>query len=201
MLAPVISVMLRTCEAGRDWSGSKPRCTEINCGRPDNAAFPNGWVEGSRTNLNSIITFRSRTDSWKVSEIEVTKICMYNTYTSLGKSSNKRIKRMSVSPIFHLFWCLSHNWRKWIIPRCHPGMKFEGEKQQATCMSDGKVSSIVSCYSLLYSEQLELTEPISFSLERSGNPSSWYFTIFLRAGKLHYSSISIITCIQYILQL
>ena len=51
-------------------------------------------------------------------------------------------------------------------------MKFEGEKQQATCMSDGKVSSIVSCYSLLYSEQLELTEPISFSLERSGNPSS-----------------------------
>ena len=50
---------LRTCEAGRAWSGSKPRCTEINCGRPDNTAFPNGWVEGSRTNLNSIITFRS----------------------------------------------------------------------------------------------------------------------------------------------
>ena len=50
--------MLRTCEAGREWSGSQPACTEINCGRPGNDAFPNGWVEGTRTNLNAIITFR-----------------------------------------------------------------------------------------------------------------------------------------------
>ena len=50
--------MLRTCEAGREWSGSQPACTEINCGRPGNADFPNGWVEGTRTNLNAIITFR-----------------------------------------------------------------------------------------------------------------------------------------------
>ena len=55
---------------------------EINCGWPNNGLFPNGWFEGSRTNLNAVITFR-----------------------------------------------------------CHEGMKFEGEKQQATCRADGKVDT------------------------------------------------------------
>lgn len=26
--------------------------------------------------------------------------------------------------------------------RCHEGMKFEGEKQQATCKADGKVKAV-----------------------------------------------------------
>ena len=72
----------RTCDSDRLWSGGQPECVEINCGWPNNGLFPNGWFEGSRTNLNAVITFR-----------------------------------------------------------CHEGMKFEGEKQQATCRADGKVDT------------------------------------------------------------
>ena len=83
-------------------------------------------------------------------------------------------------------------------------MKFEGEKQQATCMSDEKVCYF-HYYGDLYSDQLVLTPPISLSLEHSENPSSWYSTIFLRARELHYSRetnpSSDKTCIHRHLQL
>ena len=71
----------RTCDADKKWSGTGPKCREINCGQPNGGLFPNGWFEGSRTSLNAVMTFR-----------------------------------------------------------CIEGMKFEGEKQQATCKADGKWS-------------------------------------------------------------
>ena len=48
----------RTCDADRQWSGGEPECKEINCGRPNNGLFPNGWFEVGRTNLNAVVTFR-----------------------------------------------------------------------------------------------------------------------------------------------
>ena len=86
----------------------------------------------------------------------------------LVKRFNKHNKRMSVflSESFDVLFE-----EKIIISRCQPGMKFEGEKQQATCMSDGKVCYFHH-YGDLYSDQLVLTLPISLSSEHSENPSS-----------------------------
>ena len=46
----------RSCGEDKLWSGSKPECKEINCGSP--GSLPNGWLEGSRTTLHAVITFR-----------------------------------------------------------------------------------------------------------------------------------------------
>jgi len=48
----------RMCESDRTWSGSEPECKEINCGPPGGGLIPNGWLEGSRTSMHSVVAFK-----------------------------------------------------------------------------------------------------------------------------------------------
>jgi len=47
----------RICGSDRSWSGLEPECHEINCGPPGGGSLPNGWLEGSRTSMHSVVMF------------------------------------------------------------------------------------------------------------------------------------------------
>merc|ERR1719204_1056990 len=53
----------RMCGTEKKWSGSEPRCEEINCGKPNNGVFPNGFFEGSQQTLNAVIRFQCVDDT------------------------------------------------------------------------------------------------------------------------------------------
>ena len=67
----IIGETVRRCERNKVWTGLQPicrgntlltlvishtKCIEINCGSP--GILPNGWLEGSRTTLHAVVTFR-----------------------------------------------------------------------------------------------------------------------------------------------
>ena len=52
----VVGDATRACGEDKRWSGREPECKEINCG--SQGLLPNGWLEGSRTTLHAVITFR-----------------------------------------------------------------------------------------------------------------------------------------------
>jgi len=52
----IIGETVRRCERNKVWTGLQPICREINCGSP--GILPNGWLEGSRTTLHAVVTFR-----------------------------------------------------------------------------------------------------------------------------------------------
>jgi len=52
----IIGESVRRCDRSRVWTGHPPLCKEINCGSP--GVLPNGWLEGSRTTLHAVVTFR-----------------------------------------------------------------------------------------------------------------------------------------------
>lgn len=52
----IVGDATRTCGEDKLWSGVEPQCKEINCGSP--GFLPNGWLEGSRTTLHAVVTFR-----------------------------------------------------------------------------------------------------------------------------------------------
>lgn len=45
----------RRCGSSRDWDGPEPVCKEIDCGHPGN--LPNGFLDGRKTTLGSVIYF------------------------------------------------------------------------------------------------------------------------------------------------
>lgn len=52
----LIGDSVRRCERDKQWTGTQPSCKEINCGSP--GILPNGWLEGTRTTLHAVVTFR-----------------------------------------------------------------------------------------------------------------------------------------------
>ena len=56
----IVGDATRTCGEDKQWSGTKPLCKEINCGTPGN--LPNGWLEGTRSTLHAVVTFRCMED-------------------------------------------------------------------------------------------------------------------------------------------
>nr|XP_040565063.1 sushi, von Willebrand factor type A, EGF and pentraxin domain-containing protein 1-like isoform X2 [Lepeophtheirus salmonis] len=52
----LIGDSVRRCERNKQWTGTEPHCKEINCGSP--GILPNGWLEGTRTTLHAVVTFR-----------------------------------------------------------------------------------------------------------------------------------------------
>lgn len=52
----LIGDSVRRCERNKMWTGTEPTCKEINCGSP--GILPNGWLEGTRTTLHAVVTFR-----------------------------------------------------------------------------------------------------------------------------------------------
>ncbi|XP_042217249.1 complement factor H-like isoform X2 [Homarus americanus] len=52
----IVGPSTRRCGPDTRWSGSMPRCKEIDCGFPGD--LYNGWLEGSRTNFGAVYKFR-----------------------------------------------------------------------------------------------------------------------------------------------
>ena len=52
----IVGNATRTCGEDKSWGGADPECKEINCGSP--GFLPNGWLEGSRTTLHAVVTFK-----------------------------------------------------------------------------------------------------------------------------------------------
>lgn len=46
----------RVCGAAKTWEGEEPKCTEIDCESP--GVLHNGYLEGRRTTLGSVVHFR-----------------------------------------------------------------------------------------------------------------------------------------------
>ena len=87
--------------------------SEINCGSP--GILPNGWLEGSRTTLHAVVTFRS-------SNIFIVIIIIL--------SSSKP--------------CLQCNAKSCIIPkRCQEGMTFSGPSYRTICQVGGRIIIII----------------------------------------------------------
>ena len=72
----MVGETVRRCDRTKIWTGLQPICRgntipsalilshtmhlEINCGSP--GILPNGWLEGSRTTLHAVVTFRLETE-------------------------------------------------------------------------------------------------------------------------------------------
>ena len=70
----VVGSRNRSCEVDARWTGRQPECREINCSPPGNIKYfqsrnifisisghgflPNGWIDGSKTTLHAVVTFK-----------------------------------------------------------------------------------------------------------------------------------------------
>lgn len=52
----LVGTATRSCGPDKTWEGEQPRCTEIDCGSP--GVLPNGYLEGRRTTLGSVVWFK-----------------------------------------------------------------------------------------------------------------------------------------------
>nr|XP_045606863.1 sushi, von Willebrand factor type A, EGF and pentraxin domain-containing protein 1-like [Procambarus clarkii] len=51
----IVGPSTRRCGPDTQWSGTMPRCKEIDCGSP--GELYNGWLEGSRSNFGAVVKF------------------------------------------------------------------------------------------------------------------------------------------------